>query len=310
LKYLPDFRALRLRLPFSSFCALSLGAAPARAECLGGGCYDGVLLVLGLGALAVLAVVVLVLWLLPVWLRHGVLAGGAAMTLAALVAVAISTALQDRQVRAMQTREVVGQPPPLSTRVPLLVTDPDLCGENACDAVMVAVGAKGVIALPESALATLDLTAPLALADLPLEHWVLDPEAGYLPQRRPLTPAERAEVARQVDYLVVVMPVRSTSRSGPVEAALRQRDDLQEMGQDELLRLALAPLPRGQATLSLADLHFDLLDLYSVRKRLGLPWPLGRSVAPVNDLAGLEAAAAALCLPQADEWSCRAILQN
>lgn len=47
-----------------------LAASPARAECLGQGCYDGLLVALILIGLGGLAIVALAIWLLLRLLRH------------------------------------------------------------------------------------------------------------------------------------------------------------------------------------------------------------------------------------------------
>ena len=53
-----------------------LGAAPARAECLGDGCYDGLgLLVLGFAAVVVVTLGATLFAAVKLGKRHGVLAG-------------------------------------------------------------------------------------------------------------------------------------------------------------------------------------------------------------------------------------------
>lgn len=289
---------------WSLVVALCLAPQAARAECLGGGCYDGLVLILLLAALAVIGAIVLLLVVLPRRWRRVLLWGMGALVAANLIVPKVSDALQTRHLKAMEALEIVGQLPVLGTRTPLIFAYDDSCEMTTCGAALLAMGEAGAFALPMSLAETLDLTGPLVLSDLPLQHWKRTSQYDGRPVVRVLNAAERKAAAEAIDYLVFTRPFYLSS-TGPFDDALRSHATWRDLGENVTLRLAMAPLQKGSGTFAFQDLSFDLVDLWSLRQSLGAPLFLGRWHDPVNTVAGIDAIADALC-PQAPEgWDCR-----
>lgn len=293
--------------PGKSLAVFSLAfafAAPARAQCLGP-CLDRLstqLAVLAVYGLVVLVILVMLarrkwrqagLWLLALGLGVGI---GVPL---------VSQGWQALVRFGMEQREVVGTPPALAGRVPLLIVLAEGCDRDLCDALLSVPGAE-IYALPLARLAGLDLTKPLPLVDLPVERWSRDKPNAPGAVKRALSPEERRTVAARIDYLVVKTEPLLPKEPGQLEAALRANPALKDMGKHDVLRLALAPIAPGGA-LSLADLQFDLLDLSLERSALDLPLAPENWRPARNRPAGSAVAIAALC-PVIDGeaiWYCR-----
>lgn len=273
---------------------LALAPLPAQAECMGG-CLDGLVAALAsMAVYALIGIVLLVMLIRAKWRRAGL------WSLAVVAGLALGVPLASQawvgwQLRSVEARELVGTPPPMTGRVPLLITPDGNCQYSACEAVLLGRGAAGAYVVSLWALDGLDLTQPVALADVPLEHWALSvPGQGEAP-RRVLTAEERRLAAGQIDYLILTSwPYRVT---GPerMDIAVQGNPALKGAGQDAVIRLALAPLEPGAGTFNLKAIRFDLLDLTLARRPLAIP------LAPLNDQeagntpVGLEVAAKAIC---------------
>ncbi|WP_151717273.1 hypothetical protein [Gemmobacter serpentinus] len=254
--------------------ALGIGLLPqaARAECLGQGCYDGLIwALLSLAAYGALLLVVIVLAILRKWRVLG------RMLLVVLVLAVgvplLSQGWQAVQLWRMERHEVTGTPPALDSRKVLMIA-PRNCSYHACEAVLRGAWEAGALVLPADALSGLDLTESLDLRQLPLERW-WHPQANPSSEmvQKLLTQAERAEVTT-VDYLVIAAAPYYLSEPGVVEAALRDNPSLSGIGGGTVVKLGLAPLATpGQ--LSLRDLRFDILDLWAAGQALGLPLAAG-----------------------------------
>lgn len=289
--------------------AAFLTPGAARAECLGGGCYDGLVLIVVLAVLAVLGAIGFILVRLPRRWRRIMLWGLGILVAANLLVPSVSELLQARHLRAMEAREIVGQPPVLATRTPLIIAEEGSCDMTTCGAVLLGMGEAGAFVLPMNLVETLELSGPLVLSDLPLQHWKRDAENGGQPVVRMLDSAERKAAADAIDYLVLTRAYY-LSNTGPFDDALRSHASWRNLGDDVTLRLAMAPLPKGAGSLAFVDLSFDLVDLWSLRARYGAPLFLGRSHDPVNSVAGFDSIAAAICPQAADDWDCRDWLHN
>lgn len=284
-------------------------ALPARAECLGQGCYDG--LVTALAAIVLyglIAIVVLVMLIRRKWRRAG-LKTLAVVLLLALGVPFLSQSWQGLRSWSMTGREVAGTPPPMAGRVPLLIADKSRCHHDACEAVLHGRQGSGVFALPLDALARLEPGQPLVLADLPLEHWSIREPGHAEPSSRWLSLEERQAAAETIDYIVIAGRPFYLSEPGPIEAALGGHPALQDLARHEIVKLAMAAVGPG-GTVDLTSLRFDILDLWLVHEALGYPLAVGNLRGPRNPVAGLDRAAQALC-PSFDgtgEWTCRDML--
>jgi hypothetical protein len=273
--------------------ALAVLAGPVQAECTGGGCYDGIAILLGaVLAYGLVAIVLIVLLVRAKWRRAGWWVLG--LVLAITVGVPLlSQGWLAWKLAAMERREVVGQPPGLIGRGVLLIPQGEACYNDLCMSVLYGRGAEGAYVLPQAALEGLDLTQPIPLADLPLQLWRAPGTAGAEVLRRSLSAAERQEVVASLSYLIVTAEPYYWSVAGPVEAGLQTHPDLGGMRPVELVRLAMAPLEGG--SLSLADLRFDLLDLWLADSALAIPLIPTNRQGPDNNTVGQEAAAKVLC---------------
>lgn len=276
---------------------LLMMAGPVQAECIGDGCYDGLaIFLLAVLVYGLIGIVLLIMLLVRKWRRAGL--RGLVLVLALAIGVPLlSQAWQRVQVWWTETAEVLGQPPAMTTRVPLLIAPEWGCREDLCAALLQGRGAGGVYALPLEALEGLDMTAPLALADLPLEQWAEG--KGGQPRQRKLGEAERSAVAARIDYLIIATRPYYQRSPGVLEAGMG-------LGQEVLLRLAMAPLQAGQGSLHLAELEFDVLDLTSMRAALGIPLVPGNWQTLWDDPLAPDLVARSLCGNGAVEpdWFC------
>lgn len=287
-----------------------VAAGPAQAECLGSCADDLAAALLSMLVYGVIGIVLLVMLIRAKWRRAG-LWSLATVAVLALGVPLLSQAWTAWKLRAVEAREIVGDPPALAERTPLLVTPDEYCEDNACEAVLSGRGDAGVFVVLTRALDGMDLAAPVALADLPVELWTRVPATGEI-RRRALSPAERQQAAGRIDYLVVTTWPYYPSDPGPVEAALRRNPALAGMGEGEAVRLLMAPLQPGEGALALAALKPDLLDLNLMDKALAVPLAPRNTQRAENTVVGLDAAERAICPAQPDplDQPCRSLLER
>ncbi|MGL4237623.1 hypothetical protein [Tabrizicola sp.] len=284
---------------------LCLGSAlPARAESIGG--YSGLGVALASFAVyGLIAVVLLVMLIRAKWRRAGLWSLGVVATLA-IGPPFLSQSWQAWKLSAMEGREIVGKPPSLASRTPLFIAHRSVCDEvydDACAAAIVGRGEPGVYFLDSDALDGIDLTKPVALADLPLEFWNSEKEIEGDPQiqSRPLSPSERTEAAGRIDYVVIMWPGGwPYPIAEALDLALRSNPTLNGMRTGESMNIGLAPLDPALGVLSFADLRFDLLDLLLWDDALALPLAPENRQPARNDIAGAAVAAEALCPDEED----------
>jgi hypothetical protein len=276
-------------------CAMSPG--PLLAECTGGGCYDGIAaFLISVALYGLIGSVLLVMIAVGKWRRAG-LRGLALVAALAIGVPLLSLGWQRVQLWWMERGEVLGVLPRMSERTPLLIAEDWTCESGLCAAVLQGQGAAGVMAVPIEALEGLDPASDLVLADLPLEQWFRRPD-GIL-QRRTLGEAERAEAARDIDYLILSQVTWYGSTSGALERGL-------DLGEGALLRLAMAPLDKGSGRVSLRELDYDYRDLVLTRAALGIPLAPGNWTTVWNDALAPDAVAQSLCGVAGAEpdWAC------
>jgi hypothetical protein len=286
--------ARRVMIGLGLLPTLGLAAAtPARAECLGSCLDDMVAALVSLLVYGLIGIVLLVMLIRAKWRRVGL------WSLAVVAVLAVGVPLVSQgwialRLRAVESREVVGTPPPMSDRTPLMIAPDEYCLGDGCATVLDGRGAAGVHVVLSRNLQGVDLTQPVPIADLPLEYWSR-PAPGGEAVRRDLTPSERQAVAGQIDYLIVVSRPYYMDDPGPVEAGLRLNPALGGMGEGEAVRLLLAPLATAEARLSLATLRFDLLDLTLQDRPLAIPLAPRNRRGAGNAATGTETAARAIC---------------
>lgn len=271
---------------------LVLAAGPARAECLGSCASDLVAAFLSMLVYGLIGIVLLVMLIRAKWRRAGLWGLGLVAVLAIGVPL-VSQAWLGWKLRDVERREIVGEPPVLASTTPLLITPDEYCGDIACGAVLNGRGAAGVHVVLTQALYGMDLTAPVAVQDLPVELWSRASAGGEI-QRRVLTPAERQDAAGQIDYLVVTSWPYYPADPGPVEAALRSNPAVAGMGPDEAVRLLMAPVDLTGG-LALATVWPDLLDLSLLDKALAIPLAPRNLQGAGNAPVGVEVAAGSIC---------------
>lgn len=287
-----DCRFPWARRPIPVAVAIALHPGTARAECLSGGCLDGlVALVVGGAVYGALAIVLLVLLArrkrrAAFWLLGCVLAIGVGVPLASQAWLAV-------RAHQLAGSEVAGTPPPLHERVPLLLEMSQDCYNYDCAAIVDRAGPQGIYAVPLDWLAGMDLAVPLDLASLPIQLWRPPEAPGGMIRVTDLTPDQIRAAAAGIDY-VVITNHRYFSHTGAVEAALRQRADLSGMSEAVALDLAMAPIPKG-GPLALTEVAFDILDLRLLERGLGVPLAPYHTVRAPSDPAGLDAVVRAIC---------------
>lgn len=286
---------------------LTLAAGPAWAECLGSCADDLAAALFSLVVYGLIGLVLLVMLIRRKWRRAGLWGLGIVVVLALGVPL-LSQAWGRWAMRGVEAREVVGTPPPLASRTPLLVTPDEYCSDNACEAVLRSRAAAGAYVVRTMALDGMNLTGAVPLADLPLEFWA-QPQPGGEITRRTLTSAERQVAASLIDYLVVTTWPYFSPNPGPIEAALRTNPDLSGMGESEAVRLMLAPLDPG-AGLALASVRPDLLDLSLWNRPLAIPLAPRNRQGAGNRPVGVDAAVGAICPASDPDGNCRSLLER
>lgn len=286
-----------------------LPSGPAQAECLGS-CADG--LVGALVAMLVygtLGLVVLVMLIREKWRRGGVrLLGGTV-----LVAVGLPLASQGWlawKLRGMESLEITGTLPDLTGKTPLLISDSiTACYYDACGLLLAGRGEAGTVAVPISALAGLDPSQPIDLAQLPLELWQPPSTGSSEATARQLTNDERRAAAAKIDYLILLGNPWYSDEPGPIEAALRLRTGMDGLGASERASIALGPVSDGK--LELATMSLDLLDLWLADEALALILAPYNTQDPGNEIAGRDGVEDLLCTEAAlkQGWDCDYALQ-
>lgn len=285
-----------------------LVAAPARAECMGACAKDLEAALLSIVAYVVIGVVLLVMLIRAKWRRNG------AWGLALVVVLAVGLPLVSQtwvawKLRSVEGREIVGTPPKLADRVPLLITSDEYCYDTACEAVVRGRGVEGVHVLLASALADRDLTQPVAIADLPVEFWS-QPTVGGEIQRQALSAAERDAAAAEIDYLVVTTWAYYLAEPGPIEAGLRANQAVEGMGANEIVRFLMAPLDPSQGQIAFAALMPDLLDLSLQDRALAIPLAPRNTQGADNSAVAMASAAAAICPADDPAGNCLSLLER
>lgn len=297
---------MRVAKTISTGLLLAISAAvPARAECLGGCGYGGLIAIVLLAGLAVLALVIFVMIKLGTgWLIKWI---AAAAVLAFVIPPAVIGAWHDHKRRVFEQRDHAGPLPMLADRTPLVIIGDGLFGcPPALERYVTARAAEGVITVNFLGGDAFDFRKPVRLADLPMERRTREIETvvdSYFTEGKkvtfseerviekvaPLSPAERETVASETDYLVI----SQCYGSGDLFTAFRDIPALQAEDERFDIRLALAPIEKGSGLLSIRDLTFDLLDLWYDGETRGFLFA-GRRVGGDNsipyDPANLEAA--------------------
>lgn len=287
---------------------LLMWAVPAQAECLGSCAKDLEAALLSFVVYLVIGITLLVMLIRAKWRRKGLLGLGLVLVLS-LGVPQISQAWLSWKLRSVEGREIVAQPPRLTERTPLLMVPDQRCEADACEAVVRGRGADGVHVVRVSALAGVDLSQSVAIADLPLEYWV-QPTVGGDIRRRELSVSERQAAAARIDYLVVTSWAYYPADPGPIEAALRTNPVVAGMGGGETVRFLMAPLVPGQGTLAIARLTPDLLDLSLRDRALAIPLAPRNTKGAGNRAVGMDQAAAAIC-PEGDPGAiCQSLLER
>lgn len=253
----------------------------------------------------VIGIAVLVMLIREKWRRGGVRLLIATLVIAFGVPL-VSQGWQAWRLHGTVSREVAGNPPALDDKAPLLIDDGYyICGYGPCAPVLWSMGESGAYGLPFAALDGRDLSKPVALSDLPLELWQYPTDGTGVIRTRPLSPSERQEAARRIDYLVLVRQTLYADDVQPVETALRQTAGLNGPGMDERVHLLMAPVAGGR--LDLTAVEPDVLDLVLIGRALALPLAPYNTQAAANEIASREALIALFCRSDAamSDWNCR-----
>jgi hypothetical protein len=287
--------------------SLVLMASSAQAECLGACAKDLEAALFSILVYGLIGIVLLVMLIRAKWRRAGLWGLGIVTVLAIGVPLA-SQAWLNWKLRSVEAREIAGEPPVLATKTPLLITPDEYCSDNACEAVVRGRGAAGVYVILTQELEGIDLTQPVAIADLPMEMWAQATVGGEI-QRRVLTAEERQELARRIDYLVVTSWPYYPADPGAIEAALRSNAAVPGMGAGEAVRLLMGPVnPAG--VLALATVQPDLLDLSLQDRSLAIPLAPRNDQPAGNSATGVDAAARAICPSVDPSGNCRSLLER
>jgi hypothetical protein len=293
-------------------------AGAAQAECLSAKCSNQITIFLFMVAgFVLLAIVIVVMLFRPNWRKEGVIL----LALSVAVFAGIPLASQGWMAlkrAAMERREVVGQPPTMTGRTPLVITQDWDCKRSHCKSVLLGRGLAGAYVVTQSSLKEFDPGRPIPLADLPLtfQSYV---QLGDNRVSRVLTEAERREAALRIDYIIMLGPVLEGYRydptklntTGAIDHLLRDNPGLDGQTAREFVQLAMAPTEPGSGTLSFADLRFDLLELWFFGNALALPLAPDHWRPMANTRVSAAAAAASLC-PVVDgeaDWFCVTALQ-
>jgi len=212
-------------------------------------------------------------------------------------------------LRAVEGREIVATPPALARRTPLLLTPDQYCSDSACEAVVRGRGAAGVHVVLTSVLEGVDLTQPVAIADLAIEMWAQATVGGEI-QRRKLTASERHAAATRIDYLVVTAWPYYPAEPGPIEAGLRANPAVAGMGAREVVRFLMAPLDPAEGAIVFAGLTPDLLDLSLLDRALAIPLAPRNLQGAGNLSVDMAAAAAAICRADDPSGNCLSLLER
>ncbi len=274
-----------------------LGGA-ARAECLSGCGYGGLIAIMALVAVAVLALFIFVMVKLGIgWLIKWVIA---AAVLAVAVPPAIIAILHSHKERNFNRLDHAGPLPKLADKTPLFIIGGDLfqCPRQVERTIRAWAG-KGVLVVTTWPIEGIDFSQPVALADLPIALHVggrtgKDTDAenlykGYSYHVRALQPDQRRAAADSVDYVVVAQ----CRQRHELFDAFEDHPDLQDTTEPFYVELAMAPFAKGSGTLSIRALAFDLLDLRYMGSTNGFLFAntrVGGSNTMPYDLAVLEAA--------------------
>lgn len=283
-------------------------AAPARAECLGACAKDLEAALLSFVVYVVIGIALLVMLIRAKWRRAGLWGLGLVLVLALGVPL-ISQAWTAWALRSVEGREIVGTPPRLAERTPLLITPDDYCFDSACEAVVRARGAEGALVVLTSALEGKDLSQPVAIADLPIEVWSLPVVGGEI-GRRVLSASELQAVAASIDYLVITTWPYYPSDPGPIEAALRANPAVAGMGTGEVVRFLMAPLDPKVGQIAVASLNPDLLDLSLVDDALAIPLAPRNTQGADNRAAGMAVVRDAICASDDPDGDCLSLLER
>lgn len=292
----------------NGWASLLLTAAPARAECLGACAKDLEAALLSLVVYLVIGVTLLVMLFRAKWRRAGLWSLGVVTVLAVGVPL-VSQAWTASTLRAVEGREIVAMPPALAGRTPLLLTPDAYCSDSACEAVVRGRGAAGVHVVLTSVLEEVDLTQPVAIADLAIEMWAQAKVGGEI-QRRVLTASERQAAATRIDYLVVTAWPYYPAEPGPIEAGLRANPAVAGMGAREVVRFLMAPLDPAEGAIVFAGLTPDLLDLSLLDGALAIPLAPRNLQGAGNLSVDMAAAAAAICPADDPSGNCLSLLER
>jgi hypothetical protein len=293
-------------------------AGAAQAECLSAKCSNQITIFLFMVAgFVLLAIVILVMLIRPNWRKEGVVLLALSVAVFAGIPLASQGWMAFKQ-SAMERREILGQPPAMTDRTPLVIVSELGCEVGPCKSVLRGRAAAGAYVVTRKSLDRLDLTKPVALAHLPLEFQSFIPLGGQHVSRF-LTEAERREAALQIDYVILVGPVLDGYRRDPkklntvgaIDHLLRGNPALADQTEREFVQLAMAPIDPGLGTLSFADLKFDLLELWFFGNSLAIPLSPDHWNQIDNREVTAVAAATSLC-PVVDgeqDWFCANVLQ-
>lgn len=296
--------------------ALAILASTAQAECVSAACNRQMTIFFWMaGGLGLLAVVILIMLFRAKWRRTGLWLLAAAMAVFAGIPLA-QQGWMDMQQAAMERREILGQPPAMAERTPLVIAQAWGCRADACEAALRGRGDKGLYVVLRPALEGVDPAKPLAMADLPISHLIFAGE-GKNPVQRVLTPAERQRAAGEIDYVILIGPVLDGYRydpfalatTGALDPLLAGNPAVAGLGERAFVQLAMAPVEKG--VLAFADLRLDLLELWFFGNKLGLPlgpdnWVQMQNAKPTNPLA-----VQSLCpiVDQEPDWFCALALR-
>jgi hypothetical protein len=306
------------RMSAVALAALMATASAAQAECVSAACNDKLgMFILIVGGFVLLAIVIVVMLIRPNWRKEGVILLALSVAVFAGIPLASQGWMALKQA-AMERREILGQPPVMADRTPLVIVPEWGCKRGPCDAVLRGRGATGAYVVARKSLDRLDPTKPIPLADLPLEFQSFIP-LGNQRVSRLLSEEERREVAGRIDYVILVGPIldgyrydrRKLDTVGAIDHLLRDNPALAGRTEREFVQLAMAPIDPASGTLLFADLQFDVLELWFFGNALALPLAPDNWNQLGNDSVTADLAGQSLCpLVEGDlDWFCVTALQ-